>query len=127
MASRPILPALLLAFTALLAGCADTFDGKTITVKQEAEVEGASGPDGTTGDCDGDGSLTYTLTRKSGTIRILVADEAGNLLHDSGALDARPDGFAGDSGKQITGPAGTWTVSVEREAFTGSYAVSVAC
>src|SRR5688572_28143653 len=39
MASRPILPALLLALTALLAGCADTFDGKTITVKQEAELE----------------------------------------------------------------------------------------
>lgn len=127
MASRPVLPALLLSLTVLLAGCADTFDGKTITVNQETEVEGASGPDGSTGDCDGDGSLTYTLTRKSGTIRILVADEAGNILHDSGALDAAPDGFAGDSGKRIDGPAGTWTVSVEREAFTGSYAVSVAC
>lgn len=35
MAFRAPLPALLLALTALLAGCADTFDGQTITVQQE--------------------------------------------------------------------------------------------
>ena len=127
MARRPLIPALLLSLTALLAGCADSFDGKTITVKQEAEVEGASGPDGSTGDCDGDGNLAYTLSRRSGTIRILVADESGNLIHDSGELNAAPDGFAGDSGMKLAGPAGTWTVSVERTDFTGSYAVSVAC
>lgn len=127
MAFRPLRPALLLSLAALLAGCADPFDGKTITVTQEEEVEDASGPDGNNGDCDGDGNLAYTLSRKAGTIRILVADESGNLIHDSGDLNAAPDGFAGESGTKLSGPAGTWTVSVERSDFTGSYAVTVAC
>ena len=127
MAFRPLLPALLLSLAALLAGCADTFDGKTIKVNQAAEVTGASGPDGNTGDCDGDGSLAYTLSRREGSIRILVADQDGNLLHDSGMLDAAPDGFSSNSAVAVSGPAGVWTVSVERTAFTGSYNVAVTC
>ena len=67
------------------------------------------------------------MSRRAGTIRILVADEAGAILHDSGDLDAAPDGFAGDSATPVEGPAGQWTVSVERNGFTGSYAVTVAC
>lgn len=127
MAVRPLLPALLLSATALLAGCADSFDGKTITVQQDAAVEGAMGPDGATGDCDGDGNLAYTLTRRAGTIRIYVTDAEGGLAHDSGELDAAPDGFAGDSTTPLAGPAGTWSVSVDRSNFTGSYTVTVAC
>lgn len=127
MAIRPLLPALLLSATALLAGCTDPLDGKTMTVQQQSELEGATGPDGTTGECDGDGNLAYTLSRRAGTIRILVADSNGALVHDSGELNGAPDGFAGDSTTPLKGPAGTWTVSVERLNFTGSYTVTVAC
>jgi len=127
MAFRPPTPALLLSLAALLAGCADSFDPQSITVRQAEEVDQASGPDGETGSCDGDGTLTYTLTRRAGTVRILVADQSGALLHDSGSLDAAPDGFASGSMDQVEGTPGTWTLSVEREGFTGSYTVSLAC
>lgn len=127
MAFRPLSLASLLSLAALLAGCADSFDGQSITVRQASEVEAASGPDGTTGSCDGDGTLTYTMTRRAGTVRILVADESGALLHDSGSLDGAPDGFASGSAQTVKGPAGTWTLSVEREGFTGSYTASIAC
>ena len=129
MAERPSLPALLssLALAALLAGCADSLDGKTIKVAQAAEVESASGPDGRTGDCDGDGRLSYTMSRRAGSLRILVADADGNLLHDSGMLDAAPDGFAGRSALKVEGPPGEWTLSVERTGYTGTYTVVVAC
>ncbi len=129
MAKRPPLPALLLSLAAatLLAGCADAFDGKTIEVAQAAEVTAATGPDGSAGDCDGDGSLSYTMARRAGSIRILVADGEGNLLHDTGMLDAAPDGFAGESAVPLSGPAGQWTLSVERTGYTGTYSVSIAC
>lgn len=127
MAVRPFLPALLLSTAALLAGCADSFDGKTITVQPEGELEAASGADGATGDCDGDGNLAYTLSRRAGTIRIYVTDAEGAVVHDSGELNGAPDGFAGDSATSLKGPAGTWTVSVEHTGFTGSYTVTVAC
>ena len=129
MAQRPSLPALLssLALAALLAGCADAVDGKTLSVNQAAEVSSASGPDGATGECDGDGNLSYTLARRAGSIRILVADGNGNILHDTGMLDAAPDGFAGKSAIGVEGPAGDWTLSVERDGFTGTYNVAVAC
>jgi hypothetical protein len=129
MAFRPLPSALLtsLALAILLSGCADSLHGDAITVKQAAEVEQASGPDGNTGTCDGDGALSYTMTRRAGSLRILVADEQGNLLHDSGELDGAPDGFGSGAAQTIAGPAGVWTVSVEREGFTGSYTVSVSC
>ena len=127
MAFRPVPSALLLSLAVLLAGCADSFQGQSITVRQANEVEQASGPDGKTGSCDGDGTMTYTLTRKEGSIRILVADQDGALLHDSGTLDGAPDGFSSGSADTIHGAPGTWTLSVEREGFTGSYTVSVDC
>lgn len=127
MAFRPLAPALLLSLCALLAGCADSFDSHAITVAQANEVEKASGPDGKTGPCDGDGILSYTLARKEGSLRILVADQTGAIVHDTGELDGAPDGFSSGTKDALTGPAGTWTVSVERSAFTGSYTVSVTC
>ena len=129
MARRPAMPALLtsLALAALLSGCADAVDASTLSVNQAAEVSSASGPDGATGACDGDGNLSYTMARRAGSIRILVADGNGNIVHDSGMLDAAPDGFAGQSAIQVEGPAGQWTLSVEREGFTGTYSVTVAC
>ena len=129
MAQRPALPALLtsLALAALLAGCADAVDRETLKVAQAADVTAANGPDGTTGACDGDGSLSYTMARRAGSIRIMVADANGNLVHDSGMLDAAPDGFAGQSAIGVEGPAGDWTLSVERTGYTGTYSVSVAC
>lgn len=129
MARRPLAPALLtsLALAALLAGCADSFDGKTMAVTQEAELSGASGPDGATGECDGDGNLSYTMARRAGTLRILVADAQGNLVHDTGSLDAAPDGFAAQNAIRVSGPAGQWTLSVERDGFTGTYNVAVTC
>ena len=129
MAPRPSMPALLtsVVLAALLAGCADAVDGKKLEVAQAAEVTAANGPDGTTGDCDGDGSLSYTMARRAGSLRILVADANGNLVHDTGMLDAAPDGFAGRSAIGLEGPAGQWTLSVERTGYTGTYTVSVAC
>lgn len=127
MAIRALLPALLLSCAALLAGCADSLDTNAITVKQVNEVESASGPDGNTGECDGDGILSYTLARRAGTVRILVADEDGQILHETGEMDAAPDGFDSEQAVKVNGAPGVWTVSVERTAFTGSYTVSIAC
>lgn len=129
MAPRPSTPALLtsLALAALLAGCADAVDGETLKVAQASDVTAANGPDGTSGDCDGDGSLSYTMARRAGSLRILVADANGDLVHDTGMLDAAPDGFAGQSAIGLAGPAGQWTLSVERNGYTGTYSVSVAC
>lgn len=126
MAFRPLVPASLLLLAALLGGCADTFSASTIAVTQEAEVADANGPVGQTGECDGDGSLSYTMSRRSGVLKILVADADGNVLYDSGPLDAAPDGFDGKTAP-VEGPAGPWSVSVEREGFTGTYSVAVSC
>lgn len=127
MAVRPLLPALLLSLSALLAGCADAFQGTTLAIKQESELAAASGLDGETGECDGDATLAYTMTRRAGALRIMVSDDDGAILYDSGELTAAPEGFEGRTVPDVEGPAGVWSLSVERLGYTGTYTVTVAC
>ncbi len=104
------------------SGCAGS--AVTITVEQTQEASKLQGPASASGTCKTDGQLAVSYSMGEGSLRITVKDAQGGTPYDSGTL---PKATAQSFGQTIHGAPGTWTVTAERSAFTGSYAIQVVC
>ncbi len=103
-----------------LAGCSSA---PSVTVEQNG-LSSASGKDSKTLDCSsGKGSIAYTTTGTAGKIHISLKDQADGKIIDKDDVSGSASGTLAD----LRGAAGTWTLTVERSSFSGSYSVRLTC
>lgn len=126
---NPTLLATSLSIAALLlSGCA----GQSTAYEGSLVYNGAAaGSHQATADCDKAGTFHWSANVGSGSVTVRVRDAAGNLVFDE--TTAGPGQTA--NSKPVSGPAGTWTMHVERKAssqygmsmWSGQYAAYLDC
>jgi hypothetical protein len=121
MVVRALVPAFALLAVAVLAGCSSSGGGSVIQIAEH--VTAATGPRTASGECDGTALVQASGSGTSGSFRMRVTDGSGKQVYDSGSM-------AGNGASQsldVKGAEGTWTVIVDRMAYSGSYSAQVVC
>lgn len=129
MEARSLLMVGLLVATFSLAGCLDGEfsngpDGQSASGEGSLAYNGSgSGTQSDDFQCDGTGTVDWSVNNGGGSITITVTDGSGAQVF------SKSHGSFGQAAqsKSISGAAGEWTVKVTRSGFSGQYAVSVDC
>lgn len=109
-----------LALAFLLSGCASS---SGVIQVVDGHVTAASGSRNASGSCDSDALVQVTGSGQSGSIRVRVTDGSGTEVWSSGSLS----GSSVSQSIDVEGAKGTWTIEVQRFAYTGSYTAQVVC
>ncbi|MFA5944859.1 MAG: hypothetical protein WC876_10380 [Candidatus Thermoplasmatota archaeon] len=123
MRFAPILACVLISLS--VAGCANGPNGQSASDGGSLAYNGASsGSHNSSFDCDGSGEAAFAANLGGGSATVTVKDAAGKTVYSK---TANGPGQTAET-KDITGTAGTWTVSASRTSgFSGQYALDVDC
>jgi len=109
----------LLAVT-LLAGCSS---GGGVATLSEGAAQAAMGTNNAQANCSGSGMVSVSVAGQAGSVHFTVRDAANVQVYDSGLVS----GNSASTSQSFTVKAGTWTLQVQRNAFTGSYSATMTC